>query len=118
VEQSYVADVAGLVTMSLFPNAIGEKNTVYTIKATDAAGDNTYLNTTAVVPNAATTLDAIAGTGPVTPQNTYVGSPIAIPFYDQLQKYQSYLKNFNTGVRNYIFPDVAGTVGLRIVCNA
>jgi hypothetical protein len=36
VEQSYVADVNGLVTMSLFPNAIGEKNTVYTIKATDA----------------------------------------------------------------------------------
>lgn len=110
VEMTYLADVNGLVTMPLFPNAIGEKNTFYQLKAQDAAGDNTYLNTTMVVPNQATTLDAIAGTGPATPENSYIGSPMNIPFYDQTGQHQSVMKNFNTAPRVYTFPNVAGTV--------
>ena len=112
VEQQYLADASGNFTLQLFPNAIGELNTFYNIKAKSADGERTYISTTAVVPNTNTTLDAIAKTGPATPKNAFqsVEYPTNIPFWDQTMKMLSLLKNFNTSARNYIFPDASGTV--------
>jgi hypothetical protein len=111
VEQQYVADGAGLVTMALFPNAIGERNTFYNIKAQSADGGKTYLTTTIVVPNVNKTLDQLENSPPLDAQNTFIGGPIAMPFYDvPTGKQLSTLKNYNTAPRSYIFPDIAGTV--------
>jgi hypothetical protein len=111
-EKTYTAGADGTFTLPLFPNAIGELNTYYNIKAQSADGGTTYVRTTAVVPNFNTTLDEIALTGAGTPLNAYSpgGYPTNIPFYDQALKFVSTLKNFNTSARSYIFPDVSGTV--------
>jgi hypothetical protein len=109
-EQIYTTDAGGAFSAALFPNAIGEMNTVYTVKAMDAAEEKTYLNTTMVVPNNNVTLDDVAGTGPVEVSKAFVGAAKAIPFIDQTERFVSFLKNFNTSIRNYIFPDTSGTV--------
>ncbi len=112
IEQSFTADVNGNFTLPLFPNVLGSLNTYYTVKMKSADGQTVYRTTICVVPNHAATLASLEGTGPATPSNTIQSIEYAmnIPFWDQTTRFLSLLKNFNTAVRNYIFPDVSGTV--------
>jgi hypothetical protein len=49
--QSFVTDVNGLVTMPLFPNALGARRTAYQFIAIDPVTGRALINITAVVPN-------------------------------------------------------------------
>ena len=111
VSSQVTADSSGNVTLTLFPNALGENNTFYNISATDTDG-NQYISTTMVVPNSDTTLGAILNTQPATPYNSGLVGVQVIPFLNQLGTLWSYIKNFNTASRTYTFPDASGTVAV------
>ncbi len=111
-ELSFTADALGNFTLAIFPNAIGSLNTSYAIKLKSADGQTVYRTVNCVVPNRACTLASIEGTGPAAPSNTLQSIEYAmnLPFWDQTMSFLSLIKNFNAAVRNYIFPDVSGTV--------
>lgn len=62
--QSFTTDAGGLATMPLFPNALGQKNTAYQIKATHPTTGKTLVNVTVIIPNAACDVSALAGNNP------------------------------------------------------
>jgi hypothetical protein len=70
--QTFTTDVNGLVTMPLFPNALGTRNTAYQFKATDPVTGKVLVNATLVIPNAAVDVSALIG-------NTPAGNPYPLP---------------------------------------
>lgn len=85
--QTFTTDVNGLVTMPLFPNQLGQKNTYYNIKATHPTTGKSLVNVTVIVPNFNCDVSALVGNNPSS-------QPYPLP---SVQPYSSILTQISSG---------------------